>query len=104
MIAPYRTLLFVPGHKVDWVDKALRTGADAIVLDLEDSVPAGEKEGARVVVRQQPIRRLCLRPAPTRHRNARAGLCAQLFRDPHQPPVQPGIAQICSRQFCRRPT
>jgi len=52
MIAPYRTLLFVPGHKVDWVDKALRTGADAIVLDLEDSVPAGEKEGARVLVRE----------------------------------------------------
>ena len=52
MIAPYRTLLFVPGHRVDWVDKALKTGADAIVLDLEDSVPSAEKEGARALVRQ----------------------------------------------------
>jgi citrate lyase subunit beta/citryl-CoA lyase len=52
MIGPYRTLLFVPGHKVDWVDKALNTGADAVVLDLEDSVPTGEKEGARLLVRE----------------------------------------------------
>ena len=35
MIAPYRTLLFVPGHRTDWVDKALAAGADAVVLDLE---------------------------------------------------------------------
>lgn len=52
MIGPYRTLLFVPGHKVDWVDKALNTGADAVVLDLEDSVPAAEKERARLLVRE----------------------------------------------------
>jgi citrate lyase subunit beta/citryl-CoA lyase len=52
MIGPYRTLLFVPGHKVEWVDKALATGADAVVLDLEDSVPEVEKEGARVLVRE----------------------------------------------------
>jgi citrate lyase subunit beta/citryl-CoA lyase len=52
MIAPYRTLLFVPGHRTDWVDKALAAGADAVVLDLEDSVPEAGKEGARVLVRE----------------------------------------------------
>ena len=47
---PYRSILFLPGHKPDWVPKALKSGADAIVLDLEDAVPAGEKEAARVTV------------------------------------------------------
>jgi citrate lyase subunit beta/citryl-CoA lyase len=47
---PYRSVLFVPGHKPGWADKALRSGADAIVLDLEDSVPAGQKAEARAAV------------------------------------------------------
>ncbi|GAA2448930.1 CoA ester lyase [Actinomadura vinacea] len=48
---PYRSVLFVPGHKPDWAHKALRSGADAIVLDLEDSVPPEHKEPARATVR-----------------------------------------------------
>ena len=52
MIAPYRTLLFVPAHKTDWVDKAIDSGADAVVLDLEDSVPEHGKEGARSLARE----------------------------------------------------
>jgi len=52
MISAYRTLLFVPGHRVDWVDKALAAGADAVVLDLEDSVPEADKEAARATVRE----------------------------------------------------
>ncbi len=44
---PFRSVLFVPGHKPAWVDKALTAGADAIVLDLEDSVPAELKTRAR---------------------------------------------------------
>lgn len=51
MIRPYRTLLFVPAHKPDWVNKAIDAGADAVVLDLEDSVPEREKEAARVTAR-----------------------------------------------------
>jgi citrate lyase subunit beta/citryl-CoA lyase len=47
---PYRSLLFVPGHKPSWVDKAVRSGADALILDLEDSVPAGAKADARAAV------------------------------------------------------
>jgi citrate lyase subunit beta/citryl-CoA lyase len=44
---PLRSVLFVPGHKPAWAEKALRAGPDAIVLDLEDSVPAEQKPGAR---------------------------------------------------------
>jgi len=47
---PYRSILFVPGHKPAWVDKALAAGADCVVLDLEDSVPADLKAGARATV------------------------------------------------------
>lgn len=46
-MTPYRSVLFVPGHKSDWVPKALAAGPDAIILDLEDSVPDDSKAGAR---------------------------------------------------------
>ncbi|MBA2556000.1 MAG: CoA ester lyase, partial [Chloroflexi bacterium] len=44
---PYRSLLFVPAHKPDWVTKALRAAPDAIILDLEDAVPDESKVRAR---------------------------------------------------------
>jgi citrate lyase subunit beta/citryl-CoA lyase len=49
---PYRSILFVPAHKPEWAHKALATGADCIVLDLEDSVPAELKESSRHIVRK----------------------------------------------------
>ncbi len=36
---PIRSALFVPAHRRDWVDKALRVKPHAVVLDIEDSVP-----------------------------------------------------------------
>ena len=47
---PYRSLLFVPGHKRDWIDKAIASGAQAIIIDLEDAVPADAKASARANV------------------------------------------------------
>lgn len=44
---PYRSVLFIPAHKVAWFEKAVAAGPDAIVFDLEDSVPDHLKEGAR---------------------------------------------------------
>lgn len=41
------TYLFVPANKKDFFPKALRCGADAIILDLEDSVHPSEKPSAR---------------------------------------------------------
>jgi citrate lyase subunit beta/citryl-CoA lyase len=49
-VKPYRSMLFVPGHKSSWAEKAVASGADALILDLEDSVPDSEKDVARGVV------------------------------------------------------
>jgi citrate lyase beta subunit len=48
-LATARSLLFAPGHEERKLQKALAAGADAVVADLEDAVPAGEKEVAREV-------------------------------------------------------
>jgi citrate lyase subunit beta/citryl-CoA lyase len=45
-----RSLLFVPGDRPDRMEKALRTGADALILDLEDAVAASAKPEARRAV------------------------------------------------------
>ena len=47
---PLRSLLFVPGTRTDWLPKARAAGADAAVLDLEDSVPAARWLSARAEV------------------------------------------------------
>ena len=43
----WRSLLYVPAHVEKFVASAHTRGADAIILDLEDSVPASEKARAR---------------------------------------------------------
>ena len=47
----YRSILFVPGNRPDWIDKAPKYGSDALILDLEDAVPNDEKPEARPIVR-----------------------------------------------------
>jgi citrate lyase subunit beta/citryl-CoA lyase len=42
-----RSLLFVPGDSRGKLDKALASGADALIIDLEDSVAPGRKAEAR---------------------------------------------------------
>jgi citrate lyase subunit beta/citryl-CoA lyase len=46
----WRSLLYVPANVEKYVDKAHTRGADCIQLDLEDSVPAAEKDHARRLV------------------------------------------------------
>ncbi len=46
-----RSLLFVPGDSERKIGKALSSGADALIFDLEDSVAADNKEAARDTVR-----------------------------------------------------
>jgi len=46
----WRSLLYVPVNVEKYVDKAHTRGADCIQLDLEDSVPAAEKDNARKLV------------------------------------------------------
>ena len=50
---PIRSLLFVPGNRPDRFDKAIDSGADAVVVDLEDAVPLDQKDAARDNVREK---------------------------------------------------
>ncbi len=45
-----RSLLFVPGDRPERFAKAAASGADAIILDLEDSVSLANKEAARAAI------------------------------------------------------
>lgn len=49
---PYRSQLFIPGNKPSWIEKAHEIGADALILDLEDSVPDSEKRQSRPLVKE----------------------------------------------------
>jgi citrate lyase subunit beta/citryl-CoA lyase len=46
MTAP-RTYLFVPGNRPERFAKACASGADAVIIDLEDAVPSAERGTAR---------------------------------------------------------
>ena len=46
-----RSALYVPGDAPDKLAKALDRGADEVIVDLEDAVPAAGKEAARRAVR-----------------------------------------------------
>ena len=50
--APLRSLLFVPGDSERKQAKALQSGADALILDLEDSVAEAALPAARARVRE----------------------------------------------------
>lgn len=42
--------LFVPGSRADRFEKALASGADRVIIDLEDAVDVAEKDEARRLV------------------------------------------------------
>src|SRR5215831_14046977 len=46
-----RSLLFVPGDSASKLDKALESGADALIVDIEDSVASSRKAQARATAR-----------------------------------------------------
>jgi len=50
MTLVWRSLLYVPANNSRFIDKAHLRGADAIIIDLEDSVPASERERARYML------------------------------------------------------
>ncbi len=50
---PVRTALFAPGSKDRVMAKALESGADAVIFDLEDSVAIAAKPEARTLVAAQ---------------------------------------------------
>lgn len=46
-MTPPRTYLFVPGNRPERFAKACASGADAVIIDLEDAVPSAERLAAR---------------------------------------------------------
>jgi len=54
-----RSWLFAPGHDEKLLRKVFDVGADAVLLDLEDAVPAGLKDRAREMVAAVAATRPC---------------------------------------------
>jgi citrate lyase subunit beta/citryl-CoA lyase len=70
----FRSCLYVPGHQPDRIATAYASGADAVILDLEDAVPAPRKARAREIVAEITS---APTPKPTyvRVNSADTGLC-----------------------------
>lgn len=79
-----RSYLFVPGHQPERYAKALASGADAVIVDLEDAVPAADKAAAAQALRDAwpklDASRMLIRinPRSTRWHDADVALCAAL--------------------------
>jgi len=52
-ISNSRSFLFVPGNRPERFLKATQSGADAVIIDLEDSVPLDAKSVARDLIAEQ---------------------------------------------------
>ncbi len=53
----FRSLIFVPGNSMRFVEKAKTLAADIICFDLEDSVPDNEKDTARRIIAETLLAR-----------------------------------------------
>jgi citrate lyase subunit beta/citryl-CoA lyase len=82
-----RSWLFVPGDKSDRFAKALASGADVVVVDLEDAVQEGHKEHARndVVTLLRQGAKVVVRCNPTDTMHGQADLAALSAADCHPP-------------------
>jgi citrate lyase subunit beta / citryl-CoA lyase len=73
----FRSLIFVPGNSSRFVEKAKTLLADIICFDLEDSVPANEKDAARKIIADAFARRQeYSRPVYVRTNSPKSGLIA----------------------------
>ncbi len=51
---PVRSMLFTPGNRLDMLGKAVHSGTDAVIVDLEDSVSVDNKPEARANLARLP--------------------------------------------------
>ena len=49
-----RSMIFTPGHRRDLIEKAIRSGSDAVIIDLEDAVAIDLKPQARELLADLP--------------------------------------------------
>ena len=73
------TALFVPGDRPDRYAKAAASGADVVIIDLEDAVAAPDKGAARDAVAS------ALRPGPDRAGRQSALRALVRINDPESP-------------------
>lgn len=90
---PVRTPLFAPGIKERVITKALESGADSVILDLEDSVPIASKAEARTLIAGviDGAAKLATRPAIFVRVN---GASTGLLMDDLYAVVRPGLDAI----------
>ena len=69
-----RSLLNVPATRPDMLDKAAGYGADAVIIDLEDAVPAARKAEARIIAGDYVDRLARLSPVLVRVNGLDSGL------------------------------
>lgn len=59
------TYLFVPANRTERISKALMSGADVVIVDLEDAVPTALKASARTALeiwlKEHPEQEICIR-------------------------------------------
>jgi len=70
----FRTLMFAPGSRPDLLSKAQQGQADALIFDLEDSVPHQSKQEARANI-LQVLQQGLSKPVFLRVNHPRAGDC-----------------------------
>jgi citrate lyase subunit beta/citryl-CoA lyase len=88
---PLRTALFAPGSKERVMGKALESGADAVIFDLEDSVPLTAKAEARTLVAKAIAGAAASGPAVFVRTNAAP---TGMLSDDLAAVVRPGLAAI----------
>ena len=74
-----RSLLFIPADDEKKLAKGLASGADGLILDLEDSVSAARKPAARTIAKQYIEATVASQPRPQisgTHQRARHALLA----------------------------
>jgi citrate lyase subunit beta/citryl-CoA lyase len=89
---PIRIALFAPGNKERVMAKALESGADAVIFDLEDSVPLAAKAEARTLV-VQAIEAAAAASAPLVTVRVNA-VATGMLEDDLAAIVRPGLAAI----------
>jgi citrate lyase subunit beta/citryl-CoA lyase len=92
-VKPIRTALFAPGSKERVLAKAAESDADAVIFDLEDSVPIAAKQEARALVARAIDHAHAARSAPlvtVRVNSSGSGL----LKDDLGAVVRPGLHAI----------
>lgn len=84
-----RSYLYLPGHRLESLDAALASAADAIVFDLEDLLPRPHKLTGRAAV-SEALRSVRSKPCLARIND----LDSQLHADDLHAVVQPGLTAI----------